>query len=95
MPLLAIVLVFAWTMGTGRIGELAARRLKLLSGLLMLGFGALLLLMPDRLGDLSTSLGLFVGAIGAWAALVATERFRAGGAVVNRAPRAGPGRHGA
>jgi hypothetical protein len=94
-PLLAIVLVFAWTMGTGRIGELEARRLKLLSGLLMLGFGVLLLLMPDRLGDLSTSLGLFAGAIGLWAALVATERFREGGAVVSRAPRAGPGRRGA
>jgi hypothetical protein len=94
-PLLAIVLVFAWTMGTGRIGELEARRLKLLSGLLMLGFGLLLMLMPDRLGDLATSLGLFAGAVATWAAIVATERFRRAVAVVSPKPRAGPGRRGA
>jgi hypothetical protein len=94
-PLLAIVLVFAWTVGTGRIGELEARRLKLLSGLLMLGFGVLLLLMPDRLGDLSTSLGLFGAAVATWAAIVGTERFRRSVPVVSPKPRAGPGRRGA
>ena len=94
-PLLAIVVAFAWTMGTGRIGELEARRLKLLSGLLMLGFGVLLLLMPDRLGDLATSLGLFGGAVAVWLAVVATERFRRPAPVVSRARRAGHGRRGA
>jgi thiol-disulfide isomerase/thioredoxin len=74
-PLLAIVLFFTWSLGSGRVGEIEARRLKLLSGLLMLGFGILLLFMPERLGDLGATLGLFVAALAVWLfALLVTRR---------------------
>ncbi len=76
LPLLAIVLVFTWSLGSGRIGEREARRLKLLSGLLMLGFGLLLLLAPDRLTDLVTSVGLFAGAVVMWLAIIGVGRLR-------------------
>jgi thiol-disulfide isomerase/thioredoxin len=76
-PLLAIVLLFTWSLGSGRIGELEARRLKLLSGLLMLGFGAMLLFLPDRLGDLSTALALFGSALTAWLLILSIGRLRA------------------
>lgn len=76
LPLLAIVLVFGWTLGTGRIREVHARRLKLLSGLLMLGFGLLLLFQPDRLGDLVSTLLLFGGAVVAWLAVLGISAAR-------------------
>ena len=77
LPMLAIVTVFAVTLGTRGVSVTEARRLKLLSGLLMLGIGGLLLLAPDRLSDVTWTIGLFGIAMVAWAAAVTIDRRRA------------------
>jgi hypothetical protein len=63
LPLLAIVLAFVRTMGARRLSEREGRLLKLLSGLLMAGLGALLLVAPERLDDPLSALSLMAGAI--------------------------------
>ena len=87
LPMLAIVGFFAVTLGTRGISIDEARRLKLLSGLLMIGIGALLLFAPERLSDLTWTLGLFATAIGIWLAVIVVEH------LLRRGPtdtRAGP-----
>lgn len=56
LPLLAIVVAFVRTMGARRLSEREGRLLKLFSGLMMSGLGALLLLMPEALDSLGTGL---------------------------------------
>lgn len=58
LPLLAIVLVFVRTMGARRMSEREGRLLKLLSGLMMLGLGGALLVVPDALGHTSVALAI-------------------------------------
>jgi glutaredoxin-related protein len=67
LPLLAIVLVFSFTLGTRKLSERQGRFLKLLSGLMMFGLGLMLLFAPDTL---LTSIwpGLFLLLIAAAAA---------------------------
>lgn len=76
VPLLLVVGAFTWTLGSRGISELEARRLKLLSGLLMLGLGLLLLFAPERLMDLTASLAIFGVAVGVTAAAIVAERAR-------------------
>lgn len=76
LPALAIVLLFTITLGTRGVTIGEARNLKLLSGLLMLGFGVLLLFAPDLLTDLGAAVGLLLGAIGAWLLILLLERLR-------------------
>ena len=47
IPLLLIVSIFAWTMGAKKLSEKEGRRLKLLSGLMMLGLGIMLMIAPE------------------------------------------------
>ncbi|WP_295581649.1 thioredoxin family protein [uncultured Lamprocystis sp.] len=49
LPLLAIVLVFTYTLGTRKLTEQQGRVLKLLSGFMMLGLGLVMLIAPDLL----------------------------------------------
>ena len=58
IPLLAIVTVFAWTMGARKLTESEGRGLKLMSGFMMLAFGALLLLAPHLLTNAVASIGV-------------------------------------
>lgn len=51
LPLLAIVLVFTGTLGARKLTERQGRLLKLLSGLMMLGLGAVMLLAPGLLSS--------------------------------------------
>ncbi len=51
LPLLAIVLVFTFTLGSRKLSEEQGRVLKLLSGLMMLGLGVLMLAAPERLSN--------------------------------------------
>jgi hypothetical protein len=74
LPALAIVLLFTITLGSRGVTIDEARNLKLLSGLLMLGFGLMLLLAPDLLTDLGATIGLLAGAIGAWLTILLLER---------------------
>jgi hypothetical protein len=63
LPLLLIVLVFVRTMGARKLSHTEGRSLKLASGYMMLGFGALLLLAPQLLTNAAASLGVLVGAL--------------------------------
>lgn len=74
LPALAIVLLFTVTLGSRGVTVDEARNLKLLSGLLMLGFGLMLLLAPDLLTDLGATLGLLGGAIAVWLTVLLLER---------------------
>jgi hypothetical protein len=74
IPMLVIVGVAAMTLGGHGVSIDAARRLKLLSGLLMVGLGSMLLVAPDRLSDLGWTLGLFATAMVVWLALVVIDR---------------------
>jgi len=49
LPLLAIVIAFAWTLGSWKLSEQQGRLLKLLAGLMMLELGLVLLAAPDLL----------------------------------------------
>jgi hypothetical protein len=64
LPLLAIVIAFVRTMGARKLSEREGRLLKLLSGLMMLGLGALLLLAPEELGNVGPALGIPLAALG-------------------------------
>jgi hypothetical protein len=78
-PLALIVVGFAVTLGSRAVSVVEARRLKLLSGLLMLALGVELLVSPDRLSDLGTSVIVFGAAIGIWLAAVLVDRRRGPG----------------
>lgn len=92
LPMLAIVGFFAVTLGTRGISIDEARRLKLLSGLLMIGIGALLLFAPERLSDLGWTLGLFAATFAIWLAVLLVERVLRRGAADTRAgPHAADG----
>jgi NhaP-type Na+/H+ or K+/H+ antiporter len=65
LPLLAIVVVFAVTLGSRKlkIKEGEGRVLKLLSGLMMLGLGLMLLFAPETLIHPLTALALILVAL--------------------------------
>jgi len=64
LPLLLIVLAFVRSMGARKLSEREGRLLKLLSGLMMLGLGLLLLLAPEKLGNIGVALAIPGIAIG-------------------------------
>ncbi|MCP3973533.1 MAG: thioredoxin family protein [bacterium] len=63
LPLLAIVAVFVWKLGSRKLGEKEGRVLKLLSGTMMAGLGLVMLFSPDLLGNAMTAVALLVAAI--------------------------------
>jgi hypothetical protein len=74
LPLVAIVVVFARTLGARKLGEREGRLLKLLSGLMMLELGALLLVAPERTSDVTLTLAMIAVALGAtWVAARGTR----------------------
>ena len=64
LPLGLIVILFARKLGARKLGEREGRLLKLLSGIMMLGLGALLLLAPERLGQIGSAFLLMALALG-------------------------------
>ena len=75
LPLAAIVVVFARTLGARKLTEREGRLLKLLSGLMMLGLGALLLAAPERIGQPGIAFGLMAAAVAAtWLAARLTRQ---------------------
>jgi len=64
LPLFAIVVAFAWTLGGRKLSARGGRLLKLMSGLMMLGLGGVLLLAPAALDSPLTALGLLALALG-------------------------------
>lgn len=63
LPLLAIVLAFARTLGSRKLQEHEGRRLKLLSGAMMVGLGLMLLLYPEGLSDALSSMLVIAAAL--------------------------------
>jgi cytochrome c biogenesis protein CcdA len=63
LPLIAIVAVFAWTLGARKLSERQGRLLKLISGLMMLGLGLVLLIDPEVLSRPWVGIGLLTGAL--------------------------------
>ncbi|HUW25955.1 MAG TPA: hypothetical protein VMW07_05450 [Gallionella sp.] len=63
VPLAAIVVVFARTLGARKLTEREGRLLKLMSGMMMLELGALLLAAPERIGQVGIAFGLMAVAV--------------------------------
>ena len=74
LPLFGIVIVFTVTLGRKKLTEQQGRALKLVSGIMMLGLSAMLLLNPALLNSLLVSLGLMAGSIALSAILAAVTR---------------------
>ena len=71
LPLLAIVLIFTFTLGAKKLTERQGRILKLLSGLMMLGLGGVMLLSPELLVHPGVGVLLLLFAVGATAVIAA------------------------
>lgn len=63
IPLLAIVAAFVWTLGSRKLQPREGRTLKLLSGTMMLGLGAVLLAAPELLERVGVAIGILGGAV--------------------------------
>jgi thiol-disulfide isomerase/thioredoxin len=63
IPLLLIVIVFTLTLSSNKLSETQGRLLKLLSGSMMLGLGAILLIKPELLSNMLVSVGVITGAM--------------------------------
>lgn len=63
IPLLVIVTVFVWKLGSRKLQPNEGRTLKLLSGLMMFGLGSVLLLAPELLEQMGVAIGILVGSI--------------------------------
>ena len=64
LPLAAIVLVFARTLGARKLSEREGRLLKLLSGTMMLELGALLVVAPEWVSRVGVAFALMAVAVG-------------------------------
>jgi hypothetical protein len=73
-PLAIIVVVFSLTLGSRKLGEKEGRILKLVSGLMMLGLGAMLLLAPELLNNVITAVAILIAAIAVTFLIVQSER---------------------
>ncbi len=74
LPLFAIVLAFTITLSSRKLTKEHARVLKLVSGTMMLGLGAVLLIKPALLNSMSSSFLLVAAAIGSSLGLAAVTR---------------------
>lgn len=75
VPLLAIVLVFTFTLGAKKLSEWHGRVLKLVSGLMMLLLGLVLLVNPALLSNALAALGILLLALAATGLIVLLYRF--------------------
>jgi thiol-disulfide isomerase/thioredoxin len=75
IPLLIIVLVFTYTLGTRKLSETEGRGLKLISGLMMLGLGGILLVNPALLTNLIAAGSVIGIAIGLAIIIIGLEKF--------------------
>jgi len=74
IPLLLVVVVFTATLGSRRLSETEGRTLKLVSGLMMAGMGAVLILAPELLHNVLTALALLAAALILTAIIRAVDR---------------------
>ena len=77
IPLLAILGVFIFTLGSRKLTEWQGRKLKLVSGFMMLFLGLVLLLDPSRLTDAWSAVLILLAALAAsFLVIEAVKRFR-------------------
>jgi hypothetical protein len=76
IPLLIIVLVFTWTLGSRKLSQGEGRLLKLLSGSMMLMLGLALIINPNWLNQLSSGVILLVAALGLTSLAWLWDRFQ-------------------
>jgi thiol-disulfide isomerase/thioredoxin len=76
IPLLVIVGVFVWALGSRKLQEHEGRTLKLLSGTMMLGLGLVLLLAPDLLDNMLTAVAVLALAVAVTAVVAVGDRLR-------------------
>ena len=74
IPLFAIVIAFVWTLGSRKLQPEEGRALKLLSGTMMLGLGAVLLFAPQMLEQIGVAVGILVGAVIITVVVILVER---------------------
>jgi glutaredoxin/MFS family permease len=58
IPLLAIVLIFTYTLGAKKLSRSQGEALKLISGMMMLALGSILVLSPDLLNNIFVAIGV-------------------------------------
>lgn len=75
LPMAAIVVLFAFTLGARKLQEREGRVLKLLSGMMMLGLAVVLLALPERMSDPVAVLGVVAGALLITGVIVGVERW--------------------
>jgi thiol-disulfide isomerase/thioredoxin len=63
VPLLVIVGVFVWTLGSRKLSENEGQFLKLMSGMMMLGLGLLLVFKPNLLENMLAAVGILALAV--------------------------------
>ena len=77
LPLLIIVILFAWTMGARKLQESEGRKLKFISGVMMLALGAILLFAPELLQNIiATGLVLLIVVLVSVLAITIDKRIR-------------------
>ncbi|WP_405231060.1 thioredoxin family protein [Lentisalinibacter salinarum] len=76
IPLLAIVGLFVMKFGSRKLGESEGRLLKLMSGMMMLGLGAVMLFAPMSLNNAGIAIGLLAAAVLATALIHAVMKRR-------------------
>ena len=87
LPLLAIVLLFTFTLGARKLSERQGLVLKLLSGTMMVGLGLVMLFAPEALNSLWMGAGLLLlAAVVTTAAALLTREKRVGEASPQGAP---------
>jgi hypothetical protein len=73
IPLGLVVLMFTMTLGSRKLQAEEGRRLKLLSGLMMLNLSLVLLLAPQLLDNVMVAVVLVIGAVAVACLVVVTE----------------------
>jgi len=76
LPLAAVVAVFSFTLGSRKLSEAQGRVMKLVSGLMMLGLGAVVLVDPSLFNNVIVGVGLLAFALLAASAIVGLKRWR-------------------
>ena len=76
LPLLAVVTVFALTLGAHKLSEREGRYLKLVSGIMMVILGGSLIFVPELLNDLLGAMGLLLTALAVSGLLIAWDSVR-------------------
>lgn len=74
LPLLIIVVLFAWSMGSRKLQENEGRRLKLVSGLMMAALGLILVFRPELLQDIASTLLIIAAVIATASVLIFLEK---------------------